>query len=101
VKTKATFASNSSKNSSAIRAERFNDASKAILECHRKLSGASYVASPLNHLERIISSELACDLGFSDQPHFLREFKKFVSTTPVDYQRRIKQSAYSQRIRYF
>lgn len=55
----------------------------------------------INHLERIIFSELACDLGFSDQPHFLREFKKFVSTTPADYQRRIKQSAYSQRIRYF
>lgn len=55
----------------------------------------------IHHLERLTFSELACDLGFSDQPHFLREFKKFVSTTPADYQRRIKQNAYSQRIRYF
>ncbi len=33
-------------------------------------------------------SDLALDLGFSDQSHFLREFKKLVSTTPLDYQRR-------------
>jgi AraC-like DNA-binding protein len=48
----------------------------------------------------IVFSELACDLGFSDQPHFLREFKKFVSATPVNYQRQVQQSAYLQRIRY-
>jgi AraC-like DNA-binding protein len=55
----------------------------------------------IHHLERLTFSELACDLGFSDQPHFLREFKKFVATTPAEYQRRIKQSSYSQRIRHF
>jgi AraC-like DNA-binding protein len=55
----------------------------------------------IHQLERIIFSELACDLGFSDQPHFLREFKKFVATTPAAYQRRIQQSAYSQRIRHW
>ncbi len=45
-------------------------------------------------------SELALDLGFSDQSHFLREFKKLVSTTPLDYQRRTLGDAYRQRLRY-
>lgn len=54
----------------------------------------------IHHHDKLTFSELACDLGFSDQPHFLREFKKFVSTTPADYQRRIKKHAYLQRIRH-
>lgn len=55
----------------------------------------------INYLDRIKFSELACDLGFSDQSHFLREFKHFVSATPGDYQIRIKNSAYLERIRQF
>lgn len=35
--------------------------------------------------------------GFSDQSHFLREFKKFVSATP---QRRIADDAYLRRLRF-
>ena len=53
----------------------------------------------LNYRNNVNFSELACDLGFSDQPHFLREFKKLVSTTPAEYQRQIQQCAYQQRIR--
>lgn len=45
-------------------------------------------------------SDLALDLGFSDQSHFLREFKKLISTTPLDYQRRTLFEAYGDRIRY-
>ena len=45
-------------------------------------------------------TDLALDLGFSDQSHFLREFKKLVSTTPLNYQRRITHEAYSARLRY-
>jgi len=45
-------------------------------------------------------SELACDLGFSDQPHFLREFKKLVSTTPADYLQQVRSCSYQQRIRH-
>jgi len=45
-------------------------------------------------------SDLAFDLGFSDQSHFLREFKKFVSTTPCDFQRRIASDAWRHRLRY-
>ncbi len=55
----------------------------------------------INHRDDIAFSDLACDLGFSDQPHFLREFKKFVSATPVEYQQQVKQVTYLQRIRYF
>ncbi|MNG55538.1 transcriptional activator FtrA [compost metagenome] len=45
-------------------------------------------------------SGLALDLGFSDQSHFLREFKKLVSATPLDYQRRMLFATYGERIRY-
>ena len=53
------------------------------------------------HLQREMTfSDLAFDLGFSDQSHFLREFKKLVSTTPLDYQRRVAQATYEARIHY-
>jgi len=44
--------------------------------------------------------DLAYDLGFSDQSHFLREFKTLVSTTPLEYQRRMAQEAYQARLHY-
>lgn len=50
--------------------------------------------------EDISFSSLAFDLGFSDQSHFLREFKKFVSITPCDYQRHIADGALFYRLRY-
>jgi len=53
----------------------------------------------INHREKLAFSDLACDLGFSDQSHFLREFKQLVSTTPVDYQRRIQSDTYVSRLR--
>ncbi|HJR28165.1 AraC-like DNA-binding protein [Pseudomonas sp. PvR086] len=54
----------------------------------------------LNTQHDVSFSELALDLGFSDQSHFLRDFKKLVSTTPCDYQRKMVQNAYSDRINY-
>lgn len=54
----------------------------------------------LNTRHDVSFSDLALDLGFSDQSHFLRDFKKLVSTTPCDYQRRMLQSAYAERIRF-
>lgn len=54
----------------------------------------------INYQNSIVFSELASDLGFSDQPHFLREFKQFVSATPSNYQRQVQRSDYRQRIRY-
>lgn len=44
-------------------------------------------------------SDLACDLGFSDQSHLSREFKKFSSITPYDYQRRVAEEGYCHRLR--
>ncbi|WLG88032.1 helix-turn-helix domain-containing protein [Pseudomonas cucumis] len=54
----------------------------------------------LNTQHDVSFSELALDLGFSDQSHFLRDFKKLVSTTPCDYQRKMTQNAYTDRINY-
>jgi len=54
----------------------------------------------INHSENVTFSDLACDLGFSDQSHFLREFKKLVHTTPLDYFNRVKHETYLDRIRY-
>ncbi|GAA0473206.1 MULTISPECIES: helix-turn-helix domain-containing protein [Tatumella] len=64
-----------------------------ILRCQSALNSI--------HARQSLSfSELACDLGFSDQSHFLREFKKSVSTTPGDYQRKISGQAYTHRLRF-
>lgn len=53
------------------------------------------------HLRQNLSfSDLAFDLGFSDQSHLLREFKKFVSTTPCDYQRLINHEDYFHRLNF-
>jgi len=53
----------------------------------------------INHKE-ITFSDMACDLGFTDQSHFLKEFKKLVSATPMTYQGRIKQHTYLDKIHY-
>ncbi|RYC48008.1 helix-turn-helix domain-containing protein [Pectobacterium zantedeschiae] len=64
-----------------------------ILRCQSALNS-------IHSQEDISFSNLAVDLGFSDQSHFLREFKKFVSTTPCDYQRHIADDALLHRLRY-
>ncbi|WP_413110218.1 helix-turn-helix domain-containing protein [Thaumasiovibrio sp. DFM-14] len=52
----------------------------------------------INHCHDLTFSELAVDLGFSDQSHFLREFKKLVNVTPLEYQNRVKDNTYLERI---
>ncbi|EOB6679381.1 helix-turn-helix domain-containing protein [Vibrio vulnificus] len=47
----------------------------------------------INHNHNVPLSDLAFDLGFSDQAHFQREFKKLVSVTPLDYQSRTRSKA--------
>nr|WP_272070815.1 helix-turn-helix domain-containing protein [Marinomonas sp.] len=54
----------------------------------------------INHSEEVTFSDLACDLGFSDQAHFQREFKKLVNATPLDYLNRVKDETYLNRIQY-
>ncbi len=41
---------------------------------------------------------LAQELGYSDQSHFLREFKRLSHTTPGDYHRQIIRQGYGARI---
>ncbi|WP_369856413.1 helix-turn-helix domain-containing protein [Candidatus Thalassolituus haligoni] len=54
----------------------------------------------INHSDQVAFSDLASDLGFSDQSHFSREFKKQVNATPLDYLKRVKHGNYLERIRY-
>ncbi|GEN26560.1 hypothetical protein HVA01_02060 [Halovibrio variabilis] len=55
----------------------------------------------INHRHQVTFSDMAFELGFSDQPHFLKEFKTLVSTTPKSYQRCVKQQAYLDKIQCF
>ncbi|WP_435235319.1 helix-turn-helix domain-containing protein [Psychromonas sp. PT13] len=54
----------------------------------------------INHDEKMTFLDLAFDLGFADQPHFLKEFKKLVSTTPLHYQDKVKHESYLKKIDY-
>lgn len=55
----------------------------------------------IHHRNQVAFSDMAFELGFSDQPHFLKEFKKLVSTTPMSYQHCVKQQTYLDRIESF
>ncbi|MGX9417883.1 helix-turn-helix domain-containing protein [Vibrio sp. WJH972] len=55
----------------------------------------------INHNSDLIFSDCAVELGFSDQSHFLNEFKKLVNVTPLEYQNRVKERAYLERIRCY
>jgi len=52
----------------------------------------------INHGNDLVFSDCALDLGFSDQSHFLKEFKKLVNITPQEYQNRVKKQTYLDRI---
>ena len=54
----------------------------------------------INQSEDVAFSDLASELGFSDQAHFQREFKKLVNTTPMEYLSRVKHENYLNRIQY-
>lgn len=63
-----------------------------IIRCQAALNSITTQA-------QVSFSELAMELGFTDQSHFLRDFKKLVSTTPNDYHRRVSQDGWNERIR--
>lgn len=52
----------------------------------------------LNETENNSLSDLTHLLGFSDQAHFLREFKTFVNATPYKYKKIISKSPYLEQI---
>lgn len=64
-----------------------------ILRCQSALQS-------LHQQETLSVSDLSFALGFSDQSHFLREFKCFVSKTPGEYQRQLTREAFRERLRY-
>ncbi|UYZ83620.1 AraC family transcriptional regulator [Entomomonas sp. E2T0] len=45
-------------------------------------------------------TDLAIDLGYADQSHFLREFKKFAAISPKKFTTEIQHSFYQKRITY-
>lgn len=54
----------------------------------------------INHDRNVTFLDLSFDLGFTDQPHFLKEFKKLISTTPLHYQTKVKHESYLKKIDY-
>lgn len=57
--------------------------------------------SAINEINRqsdVAFIDLALELGFSDQPHFLREFKSLVNSTPYNYRKTLAKQGYSSRI---
>lgn len=75
------------------------DIGMSIKTFSRIVRGQSAIHN-INYRNKVVLSDLACELGFSDQAHFQREFKKLISTTPLNYQSRVRQGAYQERIRY-
>jgi AraC-like DNA-binding protein len=65
-----------------------------IVRCQRAIH-------QINYQEDLIFSNLAYDLGFTDQSHFQREFKKLVSTTPLEFQSLVNRGSYKNRIQDF
>lgn len=53
----------------------------------------------MHHQPQIVFADLAFERGFSDQSHFLREFKKFANATPAQYLNTIQHQGYQARIR--
>jgi AraC-like DNA-binding protein len=58
---------------------------KWVIQRYRLLEAADRVATG-----RVISwADLSLELGYADQAHFIREFKKLVGLSPADYARRL------------
>ena len=54
---------------------------KWIIQRYRLLEAAERMSQGA----RLSGAELALDLGYSDQAHFIRDFKRFVGRTPAEY----------------
>jgi AraC-like DNA-binding protein len=56
---------------------------KRVILCHRLFEAADRVARE----GELDWADIALDLGFADQAHFIREFKKLVGRSPAEYAR--------------
>ncbi len=61
---------------------------KWVIQRHRLIEAAERIrdGSP-----NINFADLALDLGYADQPHFIRDFKTMVGMTPANYLRSIRK----------
>lgn len=60
---------------------------KWVIQRYRLLDGAERVAAG-----KVVDwAELALDLGYADQAHFIRDFKKLVGRSPAEYARSLKR----------
>jgi AraC-like DNA-binding protein len=60
---------------------------KWIIQRYRLLEAAERMALGT----KVSGADLAADLGYADQAHFIRDFKSFVGRTPADYLRSLEQ----------
>ena len=60
---------------------------KWVIQRHRLIEAAERLRSGD---ESIDFAALALDLGYSDQPHFIRDFKTMVGMTPADYHKSLQ-----------
>lgn len=54
--------------------------------------------SDINREDHINLSSLAYDLGFSDQSHFLKDFRRLVSITPFEFKAKVSTDHYLRKI---
>jgi AraC-like DNA-binding protein len=57
---------------------------KWVIQRHRLIEAAERLR---RRDQSVDFAALALDLGYSDQPHFIRDFKQMVGMTPADYQK--------------
>jgi AraC-like DNA-binding protein len=58
---------------------------KWVIQRYRLLDAAERVAAGT----AVPWADLALDLGYADQAHFIRDFKRLVGRSPADYARRL------------
>ena len=51
--------------------------------------GLHEAAARLASDEAIDGSDITLELGYADQAHFIRDFKRMIGTTPHDYRKEI------------
>ena len=66
---------------------------KWVIRCYR----LHEVAERLSDGKAVNLAELALDLGYFDQAHFIKDFKTIVGVTPADYARGCQTSGCQNR----
>lgn len=56
------------------------------------------VIQKINREEGCKLTDIGADVGYYDQSHFIRDFKKFAALTPKEYRKMILENAYNRRL---